>query len=202
VLNRRRPRVVDDAELVRVTADLLAAEGPLAVTAPRLARALGFPEHQLHVLAIDAAVAGAYRGLDVAELADVRRMVLSDPSPVEQMRAVLNRLVTRPGHSDQIRLEAWALTRRNPGLMSAVQDGQAAWHRLVASVIRSGARSGHFLGADADDVAAHVLSLVDGINSFPPISYRSDFDRTRLLIRVVQSELGVVWGPEPAVAVA
>jgi hypothetical protein len=186
---------------MQVTASLLEAEGPLAVTAERIARALEVPAEQLDA-DVDAAVAEAYRGLSRAELADVKRTILSNPSPVEQMRALLRWLATPPEDSDAIRLEAWALSRRNPALRSAVQDGEAAWHGLVASVIRRGARSGEFLQADADEVAAHVISLIDGINAYETIGYRSDFDRMRLLTRVLRAELGLAWGSELADALS
>jgi hypothetical protein len=201
VLGRKRAQVIDHEELLRVTADVLRAEGPLAVTAERLAHTLDVPVQQLDA-DLDALMAEAYRGLGTAELAEVKRSILSNPSPVAQMRALLSWLATPPEDSDAIRLEAWALTRHNPGLRRAVQEGEAAWHGLVASVIRRGARSGEFLQADADEVAAHVISLIDGINAYQLIGYRSDFDRTRLLTRVLRAELGLAWGPELADALS
>jgi uncharacterized membrane protein len=39
-----------------------------------------------------------------------------------------------------------------------------------------------------------VISLIDGINAYQLIGYRSDLDRMRLLTRLLQAELGVVWG--------
>jgi AcrR family transcriptional regulator len=197
MLRRKHVRVFGRDEVLRAAAEVLKAEGPLAVTAERLARALDVPVQALDV-DVDAVVAEAYRELTVAELGEVRRTVLANPSPVEQLRALLSWLATPPKDSDAIRLEAWALTRRNPGLRSAVHDGEAAWHTFVASVVRRGARKGDFLQADADEVAAHVISVIDGINSYQQIGYRSDFDRMRLLTRVLQAELGLVWGPELA----
>jgi hypothetical protein len=167
----------------------------LAVTAERLARALEVPAQQLDG-DVDSVLAEAYRSLSTAESAEVKRMILANPSPVEQMRTLLTLLATPPeDNSDGFRLEAWVLSRRNPALRAAVQDSAAAWHALVASVIRRGARTGHFLQTDADEAAAHVISLVEGINSYQLIGYRSDFDRMRLLTRVLEAELGVAWGP-------
>ena len=88
------------------------------------------------------------------------------------------------------------MTRTNVALRAAVHDSEAAWHALVAGVIRRGARNGDFPQADADEIAAHRITVVDGINSYELIGYRSDFDRMRLLIRVVRTELGLIWGPE------
>lgn len=195
MLRRRGTGAIDHDEVVRVTAELIESEGPMAVSRQRLARALEVPAEKLD-LDVDTVVAEAYRSLSVAEIAEVRRAVLANPSPVEQMRALLNWLATPPEDSDGIRLEAWALTRRNPALRQAVLDGEAAWHGLVAGVIRRGARSNDFLQADADEIAAHIISLIDGINAYQIIGYRSDFDRTVLLTRVLQAELGLAWGPQ------
>jgi hypothetical protein len=194
----RRGRAVSDDEMLAAATELLSSDGPMAVTRTRLARALGTGEQHLDC-DIDALLAQAYRGLSVAESARVKRTILANPSPVVQMRALLAVLATPPeDDSDAFRLEAWALSRTNPALRSAVQDSAAAWHALVASVIRRGARSGEFHDTNADEVAAHVISLIEGINSYQLIGYRSDFDRVRLLTRVLQAELGLVWGPELA----
>jgi AcrR family transcriptional regulator len=207
VLGRKRARVVEHEhvveyeQIVEAATEVLQAEGLLAIDLKRLAAALGVPEHRLDVDTA-AVAAEAYRRLSIAELAEVKRRILADPSPAEQMRRLLNWLATPPEDSDAIRLEAWALTRRNPGMRSAVQQGETGWHGLVASVIRRGARSGDFPQADAEEIAAHVLSLIDGINAYQLIGYRSDLDRMRLLTRVVRAELGLVWGSELTAALA
>jgi hypothetical protein len=207
VLGRKRARVVEHEpvveyeQIIDAATEVLQVEGLLAIDRKRLAAALDVPEQHLDVDA-GAVAAEAYRRLGVAELAEVKRRILADPSPAEQMRRLLNWLATPPEDSDAIRLEAWALTRRNPGMRAAVQQGEAGWHALVASVIRRGARSGDFPQADAEEIAAHVLSLIDGINAYQLIGYRSDLDRMRLLTRVVQAELGLVWGSELTAALA
>ncbi|MGN6443982.1 TetR family transcriptional regulator C-terminal domain-containing protein [Amnibacterium sp.] len=200
MLGRRRARTVTSDEIADAAVQVLGAEGPMAVTRRRLAEALGMQEQDLHV-DLDEALAAAYRTLSVAESARVKREVLANPSPVEQMRALLAVLATPPDdNSDAFRIEAWALSRTNPALREAVCASATAWHDLVAAVIRRGARSGQFIQADADEVAAHVISLVEGINSYQVIGYRSDFDRMRLLVRVLRAELGMAWGVDLAEA--
>lgn len=201
MLGRRRASAVQHDDVVRAATGIIRTEGPIAVTAQRLAKALKLPEPSADI-DVDAVVAEAYRALSVAEIAEVKRTVLANPSPAEQMRALLNWLAVPPEDSDGIRLEAWALTRHNAALRDAVRDGEAAWHGLVASVVRRGARSNEFLQADADEIAAHIISLIDGINAYQIIGYRSDFDRLVLLTRVVQAELGLAWGPRLAEALA
>jgi hypothetical protein len=201
MLRQRRAGAADHDEVVRVTADIIRTDGPMAVDRRRVAQALGVAEQRLD-LDLDAVVGEAYRSLSLAEIAEARRTVLANPSPADQMRALLTWLATPPEDSDGNRLEAWALSRHNPALREAVCAGEEAWHGLVASVVRRGARSNDFRQADADEIAAHLISLIDGINAYQAIGYRSDFDRSVLLTRVVQAELGLVWGPQLTEALA
>lgn len=196
---QRGPVPDDDAVLDAATA-ILRADGPLAVTRARLATELRTTEQRLTV-DLDDLLARAYRGLATAESAQVKRAILANPSPVEQMRALLAVLATPPeDDSDAFRLEAWALSRKNPALREAVRDSTDAWHALVVSVIRRGARSGAFHASDAEEVATHVISLIEGVNSYQVIGYGAGVDRMRLLSRVLQAELGLAWGPELAAA--
>lgn len=197
MLGRRRTTTFEHDDVLKAATAILEQDGPLAVTAERLGAALGAPADQTaKAVDVDAVVAEAYRVLSVAEQAVVKRTILANPSPAQQMRALLDWLSTPPEDSDAIRLETWALARRNPALRAALHDGESAWHGLVASVVRRGARSGDFPQADAEEIAAHIISLVDGINAYELIGYRSDLDRRRLLRRVVEAELGLVWGEE------
>lgn len=202
MLGRRRPREVGREEVVSAAASVLASEGPRAVTAARLARALEVSVQQVDV-DLHAVLADAYRMLSTTESAQVKRRILANPSPVEQMRALLAVLATPPeSDSDAFRLEAWLLARSDPALRAAVQESAAAWHALVASVIRRGARSGEFPQADADAVATHVISLIEGINSYQLIGSGADYDRVQLLTRVLKAELGMAWGPRLTDALA
>jgi hypothetical protein len=201
MLRNTRASAADHDEVVRATAEIIRTDGPMAVTLERLARALDVPAKRLDI-DVDAVVGEAYRSLSLAEIAEVRRTILANPSPADQMRALLSWLATPPEDSDGNRLEAWALARHNESLREAVCAGEAAWHGLVASVVRRGARSNDFLQADADEIAALLISVIDGINAYQAIGYRSDFDRLALLTRMVQAELGLAWGPELTEALA
>jgi hypothetical protein len=201
MLRNTRGSATDHDEVVHATAEIIRVQGPMAVTHERLAEALRVPTKRL-VVDLDVVVGEAYRSLSLAEIAEVRRTILANPSPADQMRALLTWLATPPEDSDGNRLEAWALARHNPTLRDAVCAGEAAWHGLVASVVRRGARSNDFRQADADEIAAHLISVIDGINAYQAIGYRSDFDRMALLTRVVQAELGLAWGPQLTEALA
>lgn len=198
MLGRNRAQQIDEDELVRFAAEILVSEGPFAVDAERLGRRLGVPAKDV-AGSVDSALARAYRIVSTTESAAVKRAVLANPSPIEQMRALLAVLATPPeGDSDAFRLEAWVAARKNPELREAVQESAVAWHALVASVIRRGARSGHFQQADADEVAGLVIAVVEGVNSYQVIEHHPDVDRMRLLTRVLEAELGMAWGPDLA----
>ncbi len=165
------------------------------MTAERVAADLGGDPAQVRALDLDAVVGRVYLELATTEMAGVKRQILAEPSPVDQMRALLTWLAEAPEEGDAIRLEAWALARRNPHLAAAIRTSETAWHAVVAGVIRRGARSGDFDDREADHVAAHVITLVDGINAYEIFDYRTDVDRKALITRVVQAELGLAWGP-------
>jgi len=186
-----------DPEKVRdAVKALLDTEGVFGVTAEAIASRLGSSPARVQAeVDIQSEIVEGYRDLGVEELAEVRRTVLANPSPVQQMRALLSWLATPPEQSDALRLEVWALSRRNPQLREVVRMHEASWHGVVASVVRRGARNGEFPQSDAEEIAAHLISLVDGVNNYELIGYRADTDRLALLKRVVESELGLAWGP-------
>ena len=195
MLGRRRTVPVDAEALERQVLAVIEQDGLLAVTAERLAADLGTTPEQVRMLDLDAVVGRLYLQLATTEMAAVKREILTNPSPVAQMRALLTWLAEAPEEGDAIRLEAWALARRNPHLAAAIRTSETAWHGVVAGVIRRGARSGDFDDTEADHVAAHLITLVDGINAYEIFGYRTDVDRLGLITRVVQAELGLAWGP-------
>jgi hypothetical protein len=193
---------VSDEQVVDAIKEILPRDGVFAVTAESVAAATGStPATIAATIDLPARIAEAYRSLATAEVAQVRRAILADPSAAAQMRALLTWLAAPPEESDALRLEVWALTRRDPALRAAVREHEEAWHGLVSSVIRRGARGGDFPQADADEIAAHLISLVDGANNYELIGYRTQTDRLRLLTRVVRAELGLVWGADLEAAV-
>lgn len=203
MLGRRRskdpstdePRL-DEEAVTEAVKRVLTTDGVFAVTPAEVGARLGTTAARVERFDLQSIIVEAYRQLGVEELAEVRRTVLANPSPAAQMRALLNWMATPPEDSDALRLEVWALSRRNPGLREAVHANEQAWHGVVAAVVRRGARDGDFPQADADEIAAHLVSLVDGVNNYELIGFRTETDRLALLRRVVEAELGLVWGSE------
>jgi AcrR family transcriptional regulator len=188
---------IDEERVVEAIKGILVKDGVFAVTPTAVAASIGAsPARVTAELDLDALVVEAYRALAVAEVAEVRRTILANPTPAVQMRTLLSWLAAPPEESDALRLEVWALSRRNPALRAVVREHEGAWHGVVSSVIRRGARDGDFPQTDADEIAALLISIVDGANNYEFIGYRAQTDRLRLLTRVVQAELGLTWGPD------
>ena len=97
-LRWKRARIVPREEVLHATVAILESDGLLAVSKARLADVLLVPEEQLGS-DLPAITAEAYRGLAGQELASVRRTILTNPSPAEQMRALLHWLAAPPAGS-------------------------------------------------------------------------------------------------------
>jgi len=192
---RRKPSQVTDDELVEAAVAVAFDQGLHAVSAAAVAvRADTTPKVVLHHRPdVEALVAQVFSRIVSAELAEVKRIVLANPSPVTQLSALLDTLALPVRMDvDSVWLESWSLGRRNAALGAAVRAEEGAWHQFVSSVIRRGVRSGDFLPADPDTVADLLLAVIDGVNAYSLVGYHSDIDRMRLLTSVVRSELGVL----------
>ena len=144
----------------------------------------------------DELVAITFARIVAAELAEVKREVLANPSPVQQLSVLLDTLAEPVRVDvDAVWLESWSLGRRNPALGDAVRAEEGAWHSFVASVIRRGVKSGDYLDVDPDEVAAHLLAVIDGVNAYSLVGYRTDLDRLRLLHAVARTHLGAQFDP-------
>jgi len=97
---------------------------------------------------------------------------------------------------DAVWLESWSLGRRNPALGDAVRAEEGAWHTFVAAVVRRGVKSGDYLEVDPDAVAAHLLAVIDGVNAYSLVGYRTDLDRLGLLHAVARTHLGAQFDPD------
>jgi AcrR family transcriptional regulator len=147
----------------------------------------------------DELVAITFSRIVAAELAEVKREVLANPSPVQQLSVLLDTLAepVRVG-VDAVWLESWSLGRRNPALGDAVRAEEGAWHTFVSAVVRRGVKSGDYFEVDPDEVAAHLLAVIDGVNAYSLVGYRTDLDRLRLLHAVARTHLGASFDPDAA----
>jgi AcrR family transcriptional regulator len=140
---------------------------------------------------VDDLVATTFSRIVAAELAEVKRVVLANPSPVLQLCVLLDTLA-EPVRADvdAVWLESWSLGRRNAALGVAVRAEEGAWHTFVAAVVRRGVKAGDYLDVDPDEVASHLLAVIDGVNAYSLVGYQTDLDRLRLLHAVARTHLG------------
>lgn len=196
-MRRLKHRLVEPEEIQSAAVGIAFGTGLHAVTLDAVADRLQVPLRSVLAQRPDreAVVAGAFARIVAAELAEVKRVVLAYPSPVRQMTALLETLA-EPSRAevDAVWLEAWSLGRRNAKLGQAVREEEGAWHVFVAAVIRRGVRSGDFSPVDPDDVAAQLLAMIDGVNAYALVGYRSDLDRMKLLTTTARAELGMRFG--------
>ncbi|GAA2752147.1 TetR family transcriptional regulator [Amnibacterium kyonggiense] len=169
-----------------------------AVTTANVAARLAVPERSIGSAWPDGdeLVATTFSRIVAAELAEVKREVLANPSPVQQLSVLLDTLAEPVRVDvDSVWLESWSLGRRNPALGDAVRAEEGAWHAFVAAVVRRGVKSGDWFDVDPDEVAAHLLAVIDGVNAYSLVGYHTDLDRLRLLHAVARTHLGAQFDP-------
>lgn len=194
-------RHLEQEEVVVAAVGVAFDLGLHAVTVPAVAARIGVAERSVSAAwpDVETLVATTFSRIVAAELAEVKRQVLANPSPVQQLEVLLETLA-EPVRADvdSVWLESWSLGRRNPLLGEAVRTEEGAWHAFVAAVIRRGVKTGDHPDVDVDQVASHLLAVIDGVNAYSLVGYRTDIDRLRLLHAVARTHLGTTFGEEPA----
>ena len=200
-MRHSKHRHLEQEEVVVAAVGVAFDLGLHAVTVPAVAARVGVAERSVTAAwpDVDALVATTFSRIVAAELAEVKRQVLAVPLPVDQLELLLETLA-EPVRTDVdfVWLESWSLGRRNPLLGGAVRAEEGAWHAFVAAVIRRGVKTGDHPDVDIDQVASHLLAVIDGVNAYSLVGYRTDLDRLRLLHLVARTHLGTTFGEEPA----
>lgn len=148
-----------------------------------------------YVSSMDALVAQTYSAIASAEIAEIREILLSLPTPRTRMAALLTTLLdgTRDD-TTTIWVEGWALGRRNETLAVAVREQSDAWQAVFSGVIEEGVAAGGFTTADPAAVAWQLLGMIDGLNAQALV--RSDYkaQRSALVGSVAEGMLGLERG--------
>lgn len=185
---------IDLEQLLAASTAVALDLGLAAVTTETVATRCRASVHAVHRLQPDEArlVADTFTRITRAEMLDTRRVVLAYPSPVEQLRALLEG-IAEPGDGelDTIWVQSWGLGKHNALLAEAIREQEAAWHRLLTAVLRRGIESGEFLPVDASEFADQVLAVSVAVNAYSILQYGTDPDRLRLLTSIVRTGLGV-----------
>jgi AcrR family transcriptional regulator len=190
---RIKHRHLEQDEIITAAVGVAFDQGLHAVSTASVAARLAVPEKSVTALwpGSDGLVAVTFSRIVAAELAEVKRVVLAHPSPTQQLFALLETLAEPVRLDvDAVWLESWSLGRRNEALGAVVRSEEAAWHTFVAAVVRRGVKSGDFIDVDPDEVAAHLLATIDGVNAYSLVGYRSDLDRLGLLHATARTHLG------------
>jgi AcrR family transcriptional regulator len=200
-VRHNKHRHLEQEEVVTAAVGVAFDLGLHAVSPSAVAARLGAPERSVSAVwpGADQLVATTFSRIVAAELAEVKRVVLANPSPVHQLSVLLETLA-EPVRADvdAVWLESWSLGRRNLALGEAVRAEEGAWHTFVAAVVRRGVKSGDYLQVEPDEVAAHLLAVIDGVNAYSLVGYHTDLDRLRLLHAVARTHLGATFDADPA----
>ncbi|MCU1472008.1 TetR/AcrR family transcriptional regulator [Amnibacterium sp.] len=191
-------RHLEQEEVLAAAAEIAIELGMHAVSIAAVVERLGVQRKAVAALwpGDDALVAMTFSRIVSAELTEVQDDVLSQESPVEQLAVLLGSLAEPVPHLDALWVESWSLGRRNRALGAAVRSEEDAWHTLIESVVRSGIASGDFTADAPEEVATHLLAVVDGVNAYSLVGYDTDVDRLRLLHAVARTHLGATLPTE------
>jgi len=189
----RRPPAERRAELAASARAVALDEGLAAVTLRAVAARAGVtPALVAHYHeSMDALVAETFTSIVSAEIAELRGLLASAPSPAAGLATLLRTLLD--GTRDDVTVvwvEAWALGRRNPALGAAVRDQMDAW----SGVIADGVATGDFRVEDPRAVAWQLLGMLDGLNAQALVRWGGAADRGSLLAHAVEGMLGVRRG--------
>lgn len=198
-MRQNKHRHLEQEEVLTAAVGVAFDDGLHAVTPAAVAARIGVAEKGVLLAWPDAdeLVATTFSRIVAAELAEVKRQVLANPSPVQQLSVLLETLAEPVRVDvDSVWLESWSLGRRIPALGDAVRAEEGAWHTFVAAVVRRGVKAGDYLDVDPDEVAAHLLAVIDGVNAYSLVGYRTDLDRLRLLHAVARTHLGARFDPD------
>jgi AcrR family transcriptional regulator len=189
---RGNPAVTHERAL-EAAVSLAAEAGLAAVTASSVAAHLGVRERLVRALwsSDETLVTMTFVRIVEDEVGDAEREVLAAGSPSEQLSVLLRTLAEPDARLDGVWVSAWSLGRRMPALADAVRRQEAAWHALIEAVVRRGVQDGTFAAADADEVATHLLAMINGVNAYSLVGYRSEVDRLRMLHAMVKQYLAV-----------
>lgn len=140
-------------------------------------------------------VVETFRALAGDELDSLRVLQLREPSALGRMRILVDWLqgaerldVTATW------LDATLLGRRNETLAAEVRQQLDRWQESVSGLIREGVAAGEFTCDRPEIVAAHILSLIDGLNTNSLVNYHDAAGLAEYLRELVEAELHLPRG--------
>lgn len=129
------------------------------------------------------------------ELATLQNIQGQQSSDLERMQTLVNWLLGEARlEVTAVWLDALVLGRRSEELASEVRLQLDSWQIAVSGSIRQGNESGEFDCKNPDVVAAHILSLIDGLNAHSLVDYQDSPGLGNFLRQSVETELGLPAG--------
>lgn len=195
----RAPRTspAERAAQIAATAEALALdEGLHALTLRAIAARAGVTSGLVahYAPSMEQLVADTFTAIVAAELAEVRAHATAVRDPAARLQALLSTLLD--GSRDDVTgvwVDAWSIARRSSVLAAAVRGQMTAWHAVIVDALRPAAPASMH-ARELDRVAAHVLAMVDGLNSHGLVDYRPSGSALSLIAGMLEHELGLPAG--------
>ena len=140
-------------------------------------------------------VAETFAAIVGAELTELRQLADAEDGRSAALVSVLGSMLDED-RSDVtlIWVQSWALGGRNPALAESVREQMDLWRSFLAGLLAEGHRAGEFRCDDPIAIAGQVLGMIDGLNAHSLVGWQHPRERTELLMRSVESMLGLSPG--------
>lgn len=187
----RRRSIVDAARKVAIESGLVALT--LKSVGKQANAASSLVAHYFPVM--NDLVIETFSSLVGEELSTLQGIQDSQSSEIERMQTLVNWLLGEARlEVTAVWLDALVLGRRNSDLAAEVRLQLDNWQVAVSTSIRHGIASGEFECQNPDAVAAHILSLIDGLNAHSLVNYEDSSGLGNFLRQLVESELSLPAG--------
>jgi len=162
----------------------LKSVGHRAAVAPSLV-AYYFPS-------IDELIVETFRSIAAGELSELMAVLDSIDSAAARLRTLINWLLNDARLDvTVVWLDSLILGKRNLELAAEVRTQLDAWQETVTREIDAGVRNGEFQTSQPELIAAHILSLIDGLNAHAIVKYHDQTGLSGMLRSLVERELGL-----------
>jgi AcrR family transcriptional regulator len=152
--------------LVAAAVRAIRANGMLESSTRTVAAEAGVSTGLLHHYfdSYDDLMAAAFERVAAEDLHRAREVVLSHPTPSEQLDAIVTEFQpARDAWQFQWWMDAWSSSARHPAVRDIAAQLNAGWQRLIEEVLREGMQTGEFACPDPRGSAWRLLALLDGL---------------------------------------
>jgi AcrR family transcriptional regulator len=194
---RRRSAAERVAQIADAACRLALQTGLSGVTLRAVAHEIGVaPGLVAHYApSMEALVAETFATIVSEELAEVVALARAREGPSAALATVLTSLLQHTrSEVTLIWVQSWAMGERNPDLAQRVREQMDHWRAFLALLIEEGRDRHEFQCEDPQAVAAQVLGMIDGLNAHGLVAWQREQERTRLLLRSVETMLGMNSG--------